>query len=103
MLQARYHVDYLMDVPPTAFEPQPKVDSAVIRMIPRADFSLTSAQWDALSQIVALAFSQRRKMLRSNLQSVSEQLNLTDTELKARAQDISVERYIQWALMLSEK
>jgi 16S rRNA (adenine1518-N6/adenine1519-N6)-dimethyltransferase len=72
-------------------------------MIPRANFSLTSAQWDALSQIVALAFSQRRKMLRSNLQSVSEQLNLTDTELKVRAQDISVKRYVQWALMLSEK
>ena len=103
MLQARYHVDYLMDVPPTAFEPQPKVDSAVIRMIPKVDFSLTSVQWDALSQVVAMAFSQRRKMLRSNLQSVSEQLNLTDAELKARAQDISVERYIQWALMLSEK
>ena len=42
-------------------------------------------------------------MLRSNLQSIAEQLNLTDTELKARAQDISVERYVQWALMLSEK
>ena len=40
MLQARYHVDYLMDVPPTAFEPQPKVDSAVIRMIPKVDFYL---------------------------------------------------------------
>ncbi|BEI41663.1 16S rRNA (adenine(1518)-N(6)/adenine(1519)-N(6)) -dimethyltransferase RsmA [Polynucleobacter sp. HIN9] len=103
MLQARYHVDYLLDVPPTAFEPQPKVDSAVIQMIPRADFALTPAQWDALSQIVALAFAQRRKMLRSNLQSIAEQLNLTDTELKARAQDISVERYIQWALMLSGK
>jgi hypothetical protein len=34
---------------------------------------------------------------------ISEKLNLTDTELKARAQDISVERYIQWALMLSGK
>ena len=103
MLQARYHVDYLMDVPPTAFEPQPKVDSAVIRMIPKVDYSLTSVQWDALSQVVALAFSQRRKMLRSNLQSISGKLNLTDAELKARAQDISVGRYIQWALMLSGK
>ncbi len=101
MLQARYYVDYLIDVPPTAFEPQPKVDSAVIRMIPRRDFSLTPAQWDALSQIVALAFSQRRKMLRSNFQSIAGKLNLADTELKARAQDITVERYIEWALVLS--
>jgi 16S rRNA (adenine1518-N6/adenine1519-N6)-dimethyltransferase len=72
-------------------------------MIPKVDFSLTLEQWNSLSHIVALAFSQRRKMLRSNLQSISEKLNLTDTELKARAQDISVERYIQWALILSGK
>lgn len=101
MLQARYHVDYLLDVPPTAFEPQPKVNSAVIRMIPRNDFSLTQEQWDALGQIVAMAFAQRRKMLRSNLHTVAEQLNLTDSELKARAQDIPVERYIEWAIKQS--
>ena len=101
MLQARYHVEYLMDVPPTAFEPRPKVDSAVIRMIPRKDFALTDAQWNSLSDLVALAFAQRRKMLRSNLQSISQMLQLSDSELKARAQDISVERYIAWAKILS--
>jgi len=103
MLQARYHVDFLMDVPPSAFEPRPKVDSAVIRMIPRKDFALSDAQWNSLSDLVALAFAQRRKMLRSNLQAILQILQLSDSELKARAQDISVERYIEWAKMLSEQ
>ena len=70
-------------------------------MIPRKDFALTDAQWNSLSDLVALAFAQRRKMLRSNLQSISQMLQLSDSELKARAQDISVERYIAWAKILS--
>jgi 16S rRNA (adenine1518-N6/adenine1519-N6)-dimethyltransferase len=101
MLQVRYDVAQMLDVPPDAFEPKPKVNSAVIRMIPRNDFDLSQAQWSSLSQIVALAFSQRRKMLRSNLQSLIQRLELSDAELKARAQDISVERYVQWAKILS--
>jgi len=97
MLQARYDMELVLEVPPEAFEPQPKVNSAVVRMIPRRDFSLTEVQWSSLEKIVAAAFSQRRKMLRTNLQVFSEQLGLTDEELKSRAQDISVDRYIEWA------
>jgi 16S rRNA (adenine1518-N6/adenine1519-N6)-dimethyltransferase len=101
MLQARYDMELVLEVPPEAFDPQPKVNSAVVRMIPRQDFTLTGAQWHALEQVVAAAFSQRRKMLRTNLQVFSERLKLTDTELKARAQDISVDRYIEWAKVLA--
>ncbi|QWD90583.1 16S rRNA (adenine(1518)-N(6)/adenine(1519)-N(6))-dimethyltransferase RsmA [Polynucleobacter sp. MWH-Braz-FAM2G] len=97
MLQARYDMELVLEVPPEAFEPHPKVNSAVVRMIPRRDFSLTEVQWSSLEKIVAAAFSQRRKMLRTNLQVFSEQLGLTDEELKSRAQDISVDRYIEWA------
>jgi len=97
MLQARYDMELVLEVPPEAFEPQPKVNSAVVRMIPRRDFSLTEVQWSSLEKIVAAAFSQRRKMLRTNMQVFSEQLGLTDEELKSRAQDISVDRYIEWA------
>jgi len=70
-------------------------------MIPRKDFSLTNAEWNSLEKIVAAAFSQRRKMLRTNLQAFSERLKLTEMELKARAQDISVDRYIHWAKILA--
>jgi 16S rRNA (adenine1518-N6/adenine1519-N6)-dimethyltransferase len=101
MLQARYDMELVLEVPPEAFEPKPKVNSAVVRMIPRKDFNLTNTQWAALEQVVAAAFSQRRKMLRTNLQVLAERLCLTELELKARAQDIAVERYIEWAKVLA--
>ena len=101
MLQARYDMELVLEVPPEAFEPQPKVNSAVVRMIPRKDFNLSEAEWRSLEQLVAAAFSQRRKMLRTNLQAFAERLRLTETELKARAQDIAVERYVEWAKILA--
>lgn len=101
MLQARYDMELVLEVPPEAFDPQPKVNSAVVRMIPRQDFDLSNTQWSALEQVVAAAFSQRRKMLRTNLQAFAEKLNLTELELKARAQDITVGRYIEWAKVLA--
>ena len=101
MLQARYDMELVLEVPPEAFDPAPKVNSAVVRMIPRRDFNLSQSQWYALEQVVAAAFSQRRKMLRTNLQSFSERLKLSEIELKARAQDISVDRYIEWAKVLA--
>ncbi len=101
MLQARYDMELVLEVPPEAFDPMPKVNSAVVRMIPRRDFDLSDSQWRSLEKVVAAAFSQRRKMLRTNLQDFSERLGLTDEELKARAQDISVDRFIEWARTLS--
>ena len=101
MLQVRYDMELVLEVPPEAFEPAPKVNSAVVRMIPRRDFNLNHVQWGALEQVVAAAFSQRRKMLRTNLQAFSSKLKLSEQELKARAQDISVARYIEWAKVLA--
>ena len=102
MLQARYDMEQVLEVPPEAFDPQPKVNSAVVRMIPRRDFSLSDAQWHALEKVVAAAFSQRRKMLRTNLSAFADRLSLSESELKARAQDIPVERYIEWAKTLAQ-
>ncbi len=101
MLQARYDMELVLEVPPEAFDPQPKVNSAVVRMIPRQDFSLSDAQWHTLEKLVAAAFSQRRKMLRTNLSAFADRLALSESELKARAQDIPVERYIEWAKILA--
>ncbi|QWE00238.1 16S rRNA (adenine(1518)-N(6)/adenine(1519)-N(6))-dimethyltransferase RsmA [Polynucleobacter sp. JS-Mosq-20-D10] len=101
MLQARYDMEQVLEVPPEAFDPQPKVNSAVVRMIPRRDFNLSGAQWHALEKVVAAAFSQRRKMLRTNLSVFADRLSLSASELKARAQDIPVERYIEWAKTLA--
>ena len=101
MLQARYDMEQVLEVPPEAFDPQPKVNSAVVRMIPRKDYDLSAEQWQALEKVVAAAFAQRRKMLRTNLQAFTDRLQLTESELKARAQDISVDRYIEWAKTLA--
>ena len=65
MLQWRYHVESLFEVPPQAFEPPPRVDSAVVRMLPWPE----PAPLDAglLEELVQVAFSQRRKLLRHTL------------------------------------
>ena len=101
MLQARYHMEKMLEVPPEAFDPQPKVDSAVVRMIPRNDFTLTNREWIALEKLVAAAFSQRRKMLRTNLHEYLGKISLSEHELKSRAQDISVACYLEWARVLA--
>jgi len=101
MLQARYHLEKLLDVPPEAFDPQPKVNSAVVRMIPRSNFNASPKEWRALEKVVAAAFAQRRKMLRTNLQDYLGRLQLQEDELTKRAQDISVARYLEWASVLA--
>ena len=101
MLQARYHLEKLLDVPPEAFDPQPKVNSAVVRMIPRSNFNASPEEWRALEKVVAAAFAQRRKMLRTNLQDYVGRLGLQEDELTKRAQDISVARYLEWASVLA--
>jgi 16S rRNA (adenine1518-N6/adenine1519-N6)-dimethyltransferase len=94
-------MENVLDVPPECFDPPPKVNSAIVKMIPRQDINLTAKEYESLERVVSMAFAQRRKMLRTNLQAFSERLNLTEIELKARAQDIAVERYIEWAKVLA--
>ena len=67
MLQYRFVIDALFDVPPECFDPPPKVDSAVLRMIPRPAEALNARSEAALSTLVAAAFAQRRKTLRNTL------------------------------------
>jgi len=101
MLQARYHLEKLLDVLPEAFDPQPKVNSAVVRMIPRSTFNTSPEKWRSLEKVVAAAFAQRRKMLRTNLQDYVGRLALHEDELTKRAQDITVARYLEWASVLA--
>jgi 16S rRNA (adenine1518-N6/adenine1519-N6)-dimethyltransferase len=103
MLQSRYHLENVLDVPPDAFDPPPKVDSAVVKMIPRIDLKLSALEYSSLASLVSMAFAQRRKVLRNNLSAVKERLNLSEETLALRAQDISVEDYITWACMLAHQ
>jgi 16S rRNA (adenine1518-N6/adenine1519-N6)-dimethyltransferase len=67
MLQYRFAMERLIDVPPESFDPPPKVDSAVVRMIPHAELPWPADDEENLSALVAQAFAQRRKTLRNNL------------------------------------
>jgi 16S rRNA (adenine1518-N6/adenine1519-N6)-dimethyltransferase len=101
MLQSKYHMENVLDVPPECFDPPPKVNSAIVKMIPRQDIHLTTKEYESLERVVSMAFAQRRKVLRNNLASIKDVLKLSDDVLGLRAQDISVEDYISWARQLA--
>ncbi len=63
-------MDWLFDVPPQAFKPPPKVDSAIIRMVPKSLSDSDRALLPALDQVVRTSFGQRRKTLRKSLKSL---------------------------------
>ena len=72
MLQYRFDMELLFEVAPDAFAPPPKVDSAVVRMLPRQPVLLTALNEAALAQVVRRAFAQRRKTLRNSLSGLME-------------------------------
>ena len=69
MLQYRFHMEKLLDVPPESFRPSPKVDSAIVRMIPLPASEVLMQNEKLFAQIVAAAFGQRRKTLRNTLKA----------------------------------
>ncbi len=97
MLQARYDMRHLFDVPPEAFDPPPKVVSAVVRMVPLPADRPRARSEKAFSQIVARAFSQRRKMLRRVLADWQIDWVAVDIKETARAEELSVADYIRLA------
>ena len=99
MLQYRFYMDWLLDVPPESFDPAPKVDSAVVRLIPRPQEELTAKDPALLEKVVQAAFSQRRKMLRNTLKELGGEAWLEAHGIKptARAEDVPVADYIALA------
>ena len=99
MLQYRFHIDRLFIVPPGAFNPAPKVDSAIVRLIPRAAEELTARDEALLGRVVTAAFSQRRKMLRNTLRDLIDEPALTALGIAptARAETLSVADFIRIA------
>ena len=93
MLQWRYAMDNILFVPPESFDPPPRVDSAVVRMIPLAEPPVLNA--GALGELVQVAFSQRRKLLRHSLGKWLEQKQFTgDFDLQRRAEEVPVAEYV---------
>lgn len=91
--------EFMCDVPAKAFSPPPKVDSAVIRLRPRA-IEHPATDPKKLETLIKLGFSSRRKMLRNNLKSVIELeplnalLQSLEINPQARAEDLSVRQWI---------
>ena len=96
MLQWRYVIEPLLDVPPAAFDPPPKVDSAVVRMVPRpADAAIDRVR---LGELVTVAFSQRRKILRHTLgRWIEANAPGTAFDLQRRAEEVPVAEYLALA------
>jgi 16S rRNA (adenine1518-N6/adenine1519-N6)-dimethyltransferase len=99
MLQWRYAMENMLDVPPESFDPPPRVDSAIVRMVPRAQMPQVDAA--RLSTLVLVAFSQRRKLLRHTLgKYLQEQGFDGEFDLQRRAQEVPVHEYIALAQQL---
>ncbi len=101
MLQFRFYMEKLLDVPPHAFDPPPKVDSAVVRLIPLPQ-PLADISVEALEKVVTQAFTQRRKTLRNNLKGWFDDATLESLGIDpgARAENLSVMDYIKLAQRL---
>jgi 16S rRNA (adenine1518-N6/adenine1519-N6)-dimethyltransferase len=96
--QATSDAQIVMDVPARAFTPPPKVESAVVRLTPRAERP-SPARLDALQKLTAAAFGQRRKMLRASLKGLGGELLIEAAGLdpQARAETVDVAGFLRLA------
>ena len=95
LTQAFYDVEYLFTVPPSVFDPPPRVESGVIRLIRKEDYSLP-VDVAFFFKVVKTAFNQRRKTLRNSLKSfqLSDKLR-EDVIFAKRPEQLSVEQFIE--------
>ncbi len=96
MLQWRYAMENVLLVPPESFDPPPRVDSAVVRMVPHAQPQALDAA--LLSTVVQVAFSQRRKLLRHTLGKWLGEHQFSGTfDVQRRAEEVPVHEYLALA------
>jgi len=100
MLQWRYAMENVLLVPPDAFDPPPRVDSAIVRMLPLAEPPQLNVK--TLEALVQTAFSQRRKLLRHTLGKWLEEKKFSgDFDVHRRAEEVPVAEYIALVQALS--
>ena len=100
MLQWRYAMAMVLEVGPMAFEPPPRVDSAVVRMVPHPQ--PTPVPLALLSELVQVAFSQRRKLLRHTLGKWLQERGVgSDFDVQRRAEEVTVADYVRLAQQVS--
>jgi len=96
MVQYHCNVEPLLHIPPSAFNPTPKVDSTFVRLTPR-EFPLALHKPELLQQVVTSVFSQRRKTMRNGLKNLWGQhlSSIPDSVLSKRPENLSVKEYVE--------
>jgi len=98
-IMAQYHcaVEKLFEVPPEAFNPRPKVQSAIVRLVPWRESPWAPCDTDRLRQVVQAAFGQRRKTLRNNLKGLIDtaRLEALGIDPAARAETLTLPQFIE--------
>jgi 16S rRNA (adenine1518-N6/adenine1519-N6)-dimethyltransferase len=99
MAQFRCRVEHLFNVPPDAFQPAPKVHSAIVRLTPWRESPWPHCDTQQLARVVQTAFSQRRKTLRNNLKGLIDnaQLEALGIDPGARAETLELKQFIEIA------
>jgi 16S rRNA (adenine1518-N6/adenine1519-N6)-dimethyltransferase len=101
MLQWRYAMDNVLHVPPQSFDPPPRVDSAIVRMVPHA--APAAIDVSLLSELVRVAFSQRRKLLRHSLGQWLTGRNFPGVfDTQRRAEEVPVAEYMALAQQVAQ-
>jgi 16S rRNA (adenine1518-N6/adenine1519-N6)-dimethyltransferase len=101
MLQWRYAMENVLHVPPQSFDPPPRVDSAIVRMVPHA--APDAIDVNLLSELVRVAFSQRRKLLRHSLgQWLTARAFPGVFDTQRRAEEVPVAEYIALAQQVAQ-
>ncbi len=105
MLQYFFEMEKLLDVPPEAFSPAPKVDSAVVRLIPAKHRIGQAQDFEQFAALVKQAFHQRRKTIRNNLKDLADDNDLQAAGIspQERAEHIAPEKYVALANLLAQK
>ncbi|QEY23291.1 16S rRNA (adenine(1518)-N(6)/adenine(1519)-N(6))-dimethyltransferase RsmA [Neisseria animalis] len=105
MLQYFFDMEMLIEVPPESFDPAPKVDSAVVRMIPVKHRIGEAADFGHFSKLVKAAFHQRRKTIRNNLKDIAsdDDLQAVGISPQDRAEHIAPELYVKLSNYLVQK
>jgi 16S rRNA (adenine1518-N6/adenine1519-N6)-dimethyltransferase len=105
MLQLRCTVEALFGVPPSAFRPPPKVDSAIVRLVPLAAEQLPQADFDLIERLVRAAFGQRRKTLSNALRDLAsaDDFAAADIDPRARAEQLAPAAFVALAQHLKAK
>ncbi|HTT40324.1 MAG TPA: 16S rRNA (adenine(1518)-N(6)/adenine(1519)-N(6))-dimethyltransferase RsmA [Burkholderiales bacterium] len=105
MLQYRFRVEKLFNVPAGAFRPTPKVDSAFVRLAPHASLPVTARDEARLSELVAAAFSQRRKTVRNALAAYvdEDQLSELGIDPRLRPENLSLADFVRLANAVGDR